>query len=88
MQLTALVPESSSHPFAQATRPAGARLRKDTDVETNRSVDVPNTERGDEQRYSNDAGEVEGRVQINGFLVDRRRTVGPPEDVVTPENEN
>src|SRR5438105_13893055 len=88
MELSALVAEISAHPLAQSTRPACSRLSDDPHVETNRCVDVPEAESSDGESNRDHPREEEGRIQIDGLLVDFRDAIRPPENVVLAEEDN
>src|SRR6476661_1816640 len=88
MQLTTLVAESPTHPLAQAAGPLGACLRKNPDIQPHRGIDIPDAERCDDEKYEYYSGEIKRRIQPDGFLMNRRRVVRPPEDMVPSDEEH
>src|SRR3981081_4008131 len=88
VKLPPLVPEPSAHPLTQTTRPFRARFRQDSHVESHRRVDVPDTQRRDDQVDRDPPREKERWVEPNSFLVDSRGLIAPPENVVAPDEQD
>src|SRR5437016_3486000 len=88
VNLPALVAEVSPHPLAQRTCPVRSTLRHDAYIQTDSRIDVPEAEHRDDQRDPDNAREKEGRIQVHRLLVNLGHPVRPPENVVSPEEQD
>src|SRR5438067_9616657 len=85
MNLASLVAKSSSHSLANLARPWCTTLPRDTDVESDRRVDVPEAQSRNRYEKNDVPRNQKQRIEIKFFLGDFRGCLCPWEDVGSPK---
>src|SRR4029078_11740074 len=88
MDFPSLISESSAHPLADFPRPPRTTLRRQSDVESDARVDVPEAEPGDYSEENDVSRNQKYGIQVNPFLRYFRDCLCPWGDVRAAEGDH